>query len=359
MFNRTIAVACALSALLLASACGGTELEEDRASIKASPDPTAVTVAVADPCPSSQVTFNGKCRSLDFFTKLVTPDATLLGVVGPTSKSQDTGAIVLEGFGNGVIRALSVLPTKMPPTGPRIATRIYHADYPITKITSIQGFVDNEGYGNVFAAELGPLFGPQSGFGLVSWTLRTDTASGYRETYSNGTELLVIASSTGESNYCDSAAAAAGTFSTASCLGGVAIDSFSAGAAGGVMTLLLSDGAGGGAAAGVAATVFGGVATIGSALCSSLGNLSSAVVGDACRAGGPSNDLDDLHFLPYLPEVPATPVAGMCPAGTILYSGQIVTCEDTQFVTYSDGEVLVEAGELCDTTMVYNVCAVP
>lgn len=31
----------------------------------------------------------------------------------------------------------------------------------------------------------------------------------------------------------------------------------------------------------------------------------------------------------------------------------------TQVVTYSGGEVLVEAGEICDTVMVSNVCAVP
>jgi hypothetical protein len=354
-------VSLPLSAVLLASGCWASTLGAARSSITASPsqNPAPVSLSVVDPCPSAQVNFNGECRTIDFFQKLLTPGATLLGVAGPISKSQDSGAVVLEGFGNGVVRALSVLPNKLAPGAPALRTRIYHADYPITHITSIQSWVDPNGYANTFTAELGPTFQEGLGFGLVSWSHRADTISGYSITNSDGTGVTAISSSTGKTSYCDTAAATAGTVADGACLTGAAIDSLLAGATAGVWTLVLTA-ADLPVAIGVAAIVTGTAGTMGTELCSALSNLATAVVRDECNTG-PTTEINpaDIKFLPYLPEVPSTPVNGACPTGTVLYSGQVITCHDEDQVTYSGGEVTVTSGNVCDVISVSNVCAVP
>ncbi|MFO0722287.1 MAG: hypothetical protein U1E65_00805 [Myxococcota bacterium] len=359
----TFAHLCAMPTLVLSTACGGSALESTADSIQAtnvSGTQTPPPPLVADPCPYGQVTFNGKCRALDFFAKLVTDGATLLGVVGANSKSKDPGVVVVEGFGNGTIRMLWVEPTKVPATGPFLRSRLYHDNYPISHITSLESFVDPTGYAHLFTAELGSVADAAGlRFGLQSWSHRRDTASGYVISYSDGTSLTAIASSTG-GDYCNSASAAAAVVSGGACEVGVAIDSLLLGANVAVWSSVLSGGLGTGEAIAVGGVVTGTAVTAGTAICGSIGALSAAVVHDECEAANSLSNATPLpNFVPYLPEVPSTPAAGMCPAGEFLYTGQVVYCYDADFVTFDGDEVTVTAGSVCDTRFVSNTCVVP
>ena len=326
---------------------------------------------IANPCGKLEVNFNDKCRSFKFFRRFLTPEAELGGVAGPGSKSKDTGVVVVEALPNGVIQWLYILPDKHISGAPYLTGRQYRAEYPIVAIRTAVVGQDPDGFMHTFIANqgmLGPsLTSPAIAFGIQSWVLRTQTASGYIEKYPDGT-MKQMSASTGEGGqYCATAASGTRGVVTGACMVADVLASAVSGivAGSGVFLigqffsagLALPESAGAGIAIG--SVVFGTGIAVGTVMCSLAGDFAGTLVNDYCK-GGPNvnSTAGDIKLLPLLPDVPVkVPTFGKCPDGLMAYTGPVVSCGGSTGVINNDGGI--EVTIKCTKSNVTNMCVVP